>query len=358
MRTTVRGRLLAAALSAGTVLALVPSAAQADSTDYLADREPPSGYPYSTGPASVAGTTYQRSVRLDLGGEDRGDVVSVDVALAGKCRTLSGVLGLQDTNDSALRVRFSVLGDGVVKHEVETDKGVANPATVDVTGVRTLTLKVTIVQAAFFTQRAVFGDATVTCTGATPARLSAAASAPSVLTGGSVTFSGVVSDAGGSPVADQDVVLGKRENGEQEFSDLATARTDSAGRWSLTVRPRYSARYVASVPETKTRAAIPSSTQPAVVVRSALSINAQRLGTRQYRFYGTLRPGLSGRTVSLFRRAGGREVLVSRTTVGSNGVYDVRRTFTGSGRFDFLVRFAGDASSTAVASAVRPTSVY
>lgn len=360
MRTTARRRLLAGLLTAatGAALALVPSPAQADSTDFLADRENPARYPHRQGSAVMNGTTYARSVVLNLSAEDAGDTVQVDYALAGTCRTLTSAVGLSTENARDLRARFQVLADGVVRHEHEADKGVVTPVTVDVTGAQTVRFVVTVVRAAFFVQEAVFGDAAVTCTGATPSSLTAATSATTVTAGSAATLSGVVADAGGSPVAGQAVEVRGRENGQEEFARVTTAVTDSAGRWSAAVRPRYSTRYQVAVPATSRRAEIAAPTQPVVAVRSVLSINAQRLGVREYRFFGTLRPAREGRTVALFRRSGGREVLVSRTTVDSRGVYDIRRTFTGSGRFDVLVRFAADSYSSAAVSPVRPTTVH
>ncbi|MCU1691168.1 MAG: hypothetical protein JWM64_259 [Frankiales bacterium] len=364
MRTTARRRLLAGLLAtAGVTAVVVPTAASADSTEYLVDRPTKaSSVSVSTGEAVIAGTTYARSVRINLSADSQGVSREVSYDLGGSCKALTGTLGMTDTSEPASRVRFQVYADDRLAQEAVSGSGTATPLSADLSGAAVLRLVATVETYSYGTAngslRAAFGDAVLRCSGTTPGRTTVTASAATVAAGAGLTVSGLLTDSGGSPVAGTPVEVRARENGDQGFTTVATSRTDDAGRWSAAVRPRYSTRYRAVVEATSTTAEVLGDTEPAVVVRSALSINAQRLGTRQYRFFGTLRPGKAGRTVSLFRRTGTKETLVSRTTTDDRGVYDVRRTFTGSGRFDFLVRFSADSYSTAATSGVRPTAVY
>lgn len=102
---------------------------------------------------------------------------------------------------------------------------------------------------------------------------------------------------------------------------------------------------------------------PSVVlnVRTALTLTAQRLGTRLYRFAGDslpARPG--GLIVSLYRETPtGREVLTAQARAdGATGEWTLDRRFTGTGRFGFLVRTGQDLTNAPGASHVRSRLVY
>ncbi|MCW2613732.1 MAG: hypothetical protein JWN08_726, partial [Frankiales bacterium] len=96
-------------------------------------------------------------------------------------------------------------------------------------------------------------------------------------------------------------------------------------------------------------------------VRTALSIFATRTGVKTYRFSGDslpARPG--GLIVSLYRvTASGSQVLTAQTRASATtGDWVINRTFTGTGRFGFVVRTGQDLQNAPGASNVRPTQIY
>jgi hypothetical protein len=89
-------------------------------------------------------------------------------------------------------------------------------------------------------------------------------------------------------------------------------------------------------------------------VARAVSLSAERVGTRRYVFSGAVAPKQGGLLVSLHRTDGsGRSVLTAQTRTGDDGAYRMVRTFTGSGRFAFFTTVAGDAVAGAGRSAAR-----
>ncbi len=98
-----------------------------------------------------------------------------------------------------------------------------------------------------------------------------------------------------------------------------------------------------------------------LTVRSTLSLDVRRTGAaRTYRFFGNSLPQRAdGLPVSLYRvTPDGREVLTARTrTDPRTGLWTITRTFTGKGRFGFLVRTPQDLSNAAGASAARTVAV-
>ncbi len=95
-------------------------------------------------------------------------------------------------------------------------------------------------------------------------------------------------------------------------------------------------------------------------VASSVSLDQRRTGTRSYVFSGNSLPKRAGGlVVSLYRvDAQGREVLTGRTrSSASNGTWSYARTFSGTGRFDFVARIAKDASNDAGKSAVRRVTI-
>lgn len=102
---------------------------------------------------------------------------------------------------------------------------------------------------------------------------------------------------------------------------------------------------------------------PSVVlnVRTALTLNVERLGTREYAFSGDslpARPG--GLVVSVYRiTTAGSQVLTAQSRASeSTGEWRLVRRFTGSGRFGFLVRTGQDLLNAPGSSAVRSLLVY
>jgi hypothetical protein len=96
-----------------------------------------------------------------------------------------------------------------------------------------------------------------------------------------------------------------------------------------------------------------------VEVRPLLTLAAKRNGTRDYTFSGRAIPARAGGfVVALYRvTPEGKEVLTAHARTTSTGTFTIRRTFSGSGRFGFLVRTGRDIQNAAGASAVRPTLV-
>lgn len=102
---------------------------------------------------------------------------------------------------------------------------------------------------------------------------------------------------------------------------------------------------------------------PSIVlnVRTALSLQVVRNGARDYTFRGDSLPARTGGLiVSLYRiTADGRSVLTGQTRASATtGDWTLRRVFTGSGRFGFVVRTGQDLQNAPGASNVRSLLVY
>lgn len=96
-------------------------------------------------------------------------------------------------------------------------------------------------------------------------------------------------------------------------------------------------------------------------VRPDLTIQSSRTGTRSYSFYGTSVPARSeGLVINLYRvTADGQEVLTARTRANAtHGNWRINRTFTGTGRFGFVVRTAADMTNAAGKSNVQSVLIY
>ena len=96
-------------------------------------------------------------------------------------------------------------------------------------------------------------------------------------------------------------------------------------------------------------------------VRTALSLQVVRNGVRDYTFSGDSLPARAGGLiVSLYRvTADGRSVLTSQARADSRtGDWSVRRVFTGTGRFDFVVRTGQDLQNAPGSSNVRSLLVF
>ena len=96
-------------------------------------------------------------------------------------------------------------------------------------------------------------------------------------------------------------------------------------------------------------------------VRPALTLQHSRTGTRSYSFYGTSVPARpEGLVVSLYRiTADGQEVLTARTRANAtHGNWRINRTFSGSGRFGFVVRTSADITNAAGKSNLQSVLIY
>ncbi len=75
-----------------------------------------------------------------------------------------------------------------------------------------------------------------------------------------------------------------------------------------------------------------------LLVRSRLSVTAQRVGVRTYRFSGRVLPAREGQLVFIYRG----NVLATTARVQANGTYAVNRRFLGTGTFNFTARTTTD----------------
>lgn len=147
-----------------------------------------------------------------------------------------------------------------------------------------------------------------------------------------------------------------------EFRLVRSGLTDADGLATFTVRPPANTRLMAAQREEDcTQPAF--GTEPSVVlnVRTALTLTAARNGVRDYTFAGDslpARPG--GLIVSLYRMTdSGRQVLTSQARADAqNGEWSIDRTFTGTGRFGFVVRTGQDLQNAPGASSTRSTLLY
>ena len=96
-------------------------------------------------------------------------------------------------------------------------------------------------------------------------------------------------------------------------------------------------------------------------VRTLLTLTAVRNGTRDYTFSGSALPARAGGLiVSLYRiTPDNLQVLTAQTRAdATTGKYSLRRVFTGTGRFGFVVRTGQDLQNAPGASNVRSTLVF
>ncbi len=95
-------------------------------------------------------------------------------------------------------------------------------------------------------------------------------------------------------------------------------------------------------------------------VRTALTIAVKRNGTRDYTFSGDSLPARAkGLIVSVYRLTGSGPVLTAQARAdGTTGRWSVRRTFTGTGRFDFVVRTGQDLQNAPGSSNTRSLLVF
>ncbi|MCW2681933.1 MAG: hypothetical protein JWM62_3334 [Frankiales bacterium] len=142
------------------------------------------------------------------------------------------------------------------------------------------------------------------------------------------------------------------------YALVRTGQVGDAGVAQFGVRPGGNTRLYA---QQRGCTADPARDSVVLSVRPALTIKHSRTGTRSYSFYGTSVPARpAGLVISLYRvTADGQEVLTSRTRANAtNGNWRISRTFSGSGRFGFVVRTAADISNAAGKSNVQSVLVY
>ncbi len=136
-----------------------------------------------------------------------------------------------------------------------------------------------------------------------------------------------------------------------------TGKVGANGTVAFAVRPSTNTRLYA---QERGCAPVNTSTASKVLnVRSVLSINATRTGRRSYQFTGTVLPARpDGYVISLYRvEPNGRQVLTSQTR-SRNGRYTINRTFSGTGRFGFVVRTGQDLRNAPGSSPIRSVLIY
>lgn len=128
--------------------------------------------------------------------------------------------------------------------------------------------------------------------------------------------------------------------------------TGSEGATLFIVRPLTSTQLVAA------EAGCPQSAPAVVQVRSVLSLGATRVGPRDVTFRGRAIPARTGQLVSVYRiTSSGQHVLTGQPRAGSDGIFSVRKVFSGTGRFGFVARTGADTVNAAGASPVRTVDI-
>ncbi|MCW2572360.1 MAG: Sortase, partial [Frankiales bacterium] len=95
-----------------------------------------------------------------------------------------------------------------------------------------------------------------------------------------------------------------------------------------------------------------SSNSVVVNVRTTLSLTMVRTGLRTYLFQGRTLPRRSGQLITVYRIVGGDRIRTANQTTDSTGVYQMTRTFTGTGTFQFQSRSVRTLINAAGASRV------
>ena len=138
-----------------------------------------------------------------------------------------------------------------------------------------------------------------------------------------------------------------------EFRELASGTVDSQGRAYVTLRVTGNTRFYV----TSDSCPFPSP-QRVINVRDRFgALTAHRNGPRDYTF-ATFYAGPAGKVGNLYRvLPDGRQVLTSQTRLGGQFA-TIRRVFTGSGRFGFLLRTGSDINSVGSTTNVRDTVIH
>lgn len=116
-----------------------------------------------------------------------------------------------------------------------------------------------------------------------------------------------------------------------------TARTgtmDGSGHVDFRLLPGTNTRCYATYGDTDSL----DSRSIVISVHTTLSLSARRLAVRSYEFRGKTLPRMAGQLITLYRVSNGSEIRTGSAKTDSDGIWILRRTFTGSGTFPFLVR--------------------
>lgn len=139
------------------------------------------------------------------------------------------------------------------------------------------------------------------------------------------------------------------------YRAVREATLGSSGSTSFEVKPPTNTRLYAQ------QVGCDPSDSAVLNVRTQLSLNVVRNGTRNYTFSGRALPARTGGLiVSLYRVTdSGQQILASQVRANaSTGAYSINRVFTGSGRFGFVVRTGQDLQNAPGASNVRSLLVF
>jgi hypothetical protein len=134
---------------------------------------------------------------------------------------------------------------------------------------------------------------------------------------------------------------------------LATATTDENSVARITLPIQGSTRLYAVAEH-----CVFASQAQVVVVRARLGgLHAHRNGPRDYSF-SAFYAGPAGKIGNLYRvLPDGREVLTSQTRLAGEWI-SIRRVFTGSGRFGFVLRAGDDINSLGASTNIRDTVIH
>ena len=142
------------------------------------------------------------------------------------------------------------------------------------------------------------------------------------------------------------------------YSLVRTGTVSDAGIVQFGVRPGGNTRMYA---QQRGCTADPARDSVVLTVRPKLTLAVSRTGTRSYSFYGGSVPARpEGLVISLYRiTADGQEVLTARTRANAtHGNWRINRTFSGSGRFGFVVRTSTDITNAAGQSNKQSVLIY
>ncbi|MCU1600022.1 MAG: hypothetical protein JWO22_731 [Frankiales bacterium] len=134
---------------------------------------------------------------------------------------------------------------------------------------------------------------------------------------------------------------------DRSYQKVRTLVVGSDGTFSASVYPGGNTRAFVRAP------GLADSPSDFVNVREVVSFQANRIGTRTYRFAGGVGPA-DGQTVSVYRTDGkGGLVLVGRAPLStSNGGWTLKHTFGGTGTFQFFAVATKTQSNAAGSSPV------
>ncbi|MFN2523103.1 MAG: prenyltransferase/squalene oxidase repeat-containing protein, partial [Mycobacteriales bacterium] len=140
-----------------------------------------------------------------------------------------------------------------------------------------------------------------------------------------------------------------------DFSVVRSAVVDKSGTVQVAVKPSSNTRLYAQ------QQGCTAGSSVALNVRTALALAVVRNGVRTYTFSGTAIPARKGGLiVSLYRLTpDGRSVLTAQTRASeTTGTWTIRRVFTGTGRFPFVLRTGQDLINAPGSSNTRSVLIY